>query len=365
MKNTVDILVGIGGFGDDGKGKIVDYLVNSGEYYTMVARFNGSNNAGHTIYTDSGKKHVFHHLPSGALNPNVDLFLGSQMVIHPESLLKEIEENNVDLKRIKIAYNAHIVQEQHIIEDKEKNKHIGTTGKGIGPCYKAKIGREGIRFVDWLNNSNEASTKAFKGLAVDVSDEINKRLKCNEKLLCEGAQGTFLDIDHGTYPYVTSSNCLAQTALVSLGLSPHYVNKVYGVTKAYLTRVGNGPMESEITEKYISDKLVILGKEFGATTGRQRRVGWLDIKMLKKAVELNGVTDIVITKIDILNQLGEELNIDLPFLEGNVMHSSLSPDKLLSSNEGIVALIEDYIDNDDTKVSMISVGQHRNDIKLL
>ena len=363
MKNSVDILVDVC-LGDTGKGKIVDHLVASGNY-NMVARWHGGRNAGHTIYDENSIKHVVHHLPSGVLHSGIDLYMGSQMVLHPDSLLEEIEKENLDIRRLKIAYNAHIVLDEHIEEDKRENAHIGTTNKGIGPCYKAKVGRSGIRFIDWLNNSKESTVGRFKGLAVDVSEELNERIRCGERLLCEGAQGSMLDIDHGTYPYVTSSNCVAQSALVSLGLSPFYVGKIYGITKAYSTRVGNGPFVTEIKEKYIAERLTELGKEYGATTGRVRKVGWLDLKELKKQIELNSITDLVITKIDILQQLGEELNINIPFMENEVMSKELKPESLLPSNNGIVAMIEDYIPNDNFRVSMISFGPGRNDIKKL
>jgi adenylosuccinate synthase len=282
------------------------------------------------------------------------------MVIEPKKLRQEIETGNVNLNNLRIAYNAHIILDKHIEEDKKENSHIGTTNKGIGPCYKDKIGRIGLRFCDWLNSEHSDLTAFFKSCVVDVSEELNEKLNSGMKLMCEGAQGTFLDIDHGTYPFVTSSNCLAQAALVSLGLSPHRVNRIYGVTKAYTTRVGNGPFETEIKEKYIADKLIELGKEYGSTTGRKRRVGWLDLNLLKKAIRLNGVTDLVITKIDVLKQLGEELDIELPVFDTETMVHSFKTQQLMNSIEGFHLYIEEQTDTD---VSIISFGPNKNDIK--
>lgn len=334
------IIVGLQ-WGDEGKGKIVDYLSEKAD---VIARFQGGHNAGHTVVINDNK-FILHLIPSGILYGNKICIIGNGVVIDPQSLIEEI--NGLRARGIKVDRNifisksAHLIMPYHVILDQEieklrGSKSIGTTGRGIGPAYCDKISRAGIRVADLFQpelfreklNANLLHVNFLlenlyktKPLLIDdiytkyleyaeklskyVTDTdilINKMLSQNKNILFEGAQGTLLDIDHGTYPYVTSSNSSAGGACTGAGIGPTKINKVLGVIKAYTTRVGGGPFPTEIKEK-LGEKIREKGGEYGATTGRPRRCGWLDFIILKHSVMINGVTGVAITKLDILDGL--------------------------------------------------------------
>lgn len=336
MSNVV--IVGVQ-WGDEGKGKIVDYLAERAD---MVVRFQGGNNAGHTLVVD-GKKIILHLIPSGILRKKLACVIGNGVVIDLEVLQKEIEtlrDNgfDVDPSNLKVSENAHLILPYHKILEKlsevqRGDKKVGTTGRGIGPTYMDKFARSGIRAGDLL------SLKWFSAKLKDVMEEKNLILEkvygeapldckeilekfenhqkwfapyiCNtsvivhkakskgQNILFEGAQGTFLDVDHGTYPYVTSSNTVAGAACTGAGIGPTDIDRVVGITKAYTTRVGGGPFPTELQDKD-GEELRKKGEEFGATTGRPRRCGWLDAVSLQHAVRVNGISDLVVTKLDVL-----------------------------------------------------------------
>ena len=333
-------------WGDEGKGKIVDLLA---EYADIVVRFQGGNNAGHTMVVN-GKQFIFHLIPSGILQKKTCI-IGNGVVVDPEVLLEELDRLNekgihVGPDELQISEKAHVIMPyhkaiDHAREKKKGDKKIGTTGRGIGPSYEDKATRRGIRFIDLIDpdvfrekvNANleeknfylenylssetlnpekiiEQYNKVAKRLEshiTNISVVINRAIKEGKKILFEGAQGTHLDIDHGTYPYVTSSNTIAGNACCGAGIGPKEITGVLGVVKAYTTRVGLGPFPTELFDE-IGDSIQKKGSEFGATTGRKRRCGWLDTVLLKNAVYLNGLTGLVITKLDILDGL-ESINI--------------------------------------------------------
>ncbi len=320
-------------FGDEGKGKIIDYLASR---FDIVARYQGGANAGHTVVF-SGKTYKFHLIPSGILNKKICV-LGNGMVIDPVELLKEMDMvgEYLPLKRVLISERAHVVLPFHkemdrIEEEIKSSGRVGTTGKGIGPAYQDKYARIGVRFGDLLDKSilDKKITinfkfkemflkenydlkkiteeywkigKKLKNNIVDVSLFLRKSIEKGKTVLFEGAQGSHLDIDFGMYPYVTSSNTTIGGVITGLGIPIKYVGKVIGVMKAYTTKVGEGPFPTEIkdsTAKYILEK----GNEYGTTTGRPRRIGWLDLNLVKYSVSLSGVNYIAISKIDILSGL--------------------------------------------------------------
>ena len=333
-------------WGDEGKGKIVDLLA---EFADIVVRFQGGNNAGHTMVVD-GKQFISHLVPSGILQGKTCL-LGNGMVVDPEVLVEELDNLNnkgidVGPDRLKISEKAHIIMPYHkhidlARENMKGDQKIGTTGRGIGPCYEDKATRRGVRFVDlldpkefaekvktilkeknfYLENFFSAKTldpvsiiDQYKGYAdrlsphvINISIVMNQAIKENKQILFEGAQGTHLDIDHGTYPFVTSSNTVSGNACCGAGIGPKEINGVVGIVKAYTTRVGSGPFPTELFDE-IGDKIQKKGAEFGATTGRKRRCGWLDTVLLRNAARLNGLTGLVITKLDVLDGL-EDLKI--------------------------------------------------------
>ncbi len=333
-------------WGDEGKGKIVDLLA---EYADVVVRFQGGNNAGHTMVVN-GKQFISHLIPSGILQKKTCI-MGNGMVVDPAVLLEEIDYLNsqgidVGPDKLMISEKAHLIMPYHRAIDhaREKmkgNKKIGTTGRGIGPCYEDKASRRGIRFIELLDPDVFEETvhsildeknfylasylsaetldpktiiDPFNGYAkrlepyvTNVSVAVKQAIKGGKQILFEGAQGTHLDIDHGTYPFVTSSNTVAANACCGVGIGPKEISEVFGIVKAYTTRVGQGPFPTELfdeTGDYIQKK----GVEFGATTGRKRRCGWLDVVILRNAVRLNGLTGFVVTKLDVLGGL-PELNI--------------------------------------------------------
>lgn len=334
---AVDVILGLQ-WGDEGKGKIVDYLA---EKYDIVARFQGGPNAGHTLKFD-GQKFVLHTVPSGIFRQDLINVIGNGVVIDPITLEKEIaklDEAKVNYQdRLLVSRKAHLILPTHRYIDaaseasKGKEK-IGSTLKGIGPTYMDKTGRNGIRVGDILDKDFSikyeklkakhlglvrlypeiefdleaeeakwfASLETLKALPmIDGEYYINQAIKEGKTILAEGAQGSMLDIDFGTYPYVTSSNTVTAGVCNGLGIAPSKIGEVIGITKAYCTRVGSGPFPTELTDA-TGDFLRKEGAEFGATTGRPRRCGWIDLPQLKYTIMLNGVTQLVITKIDILN----------------------------------------------------------------
>lgn len=312
-------------FGDCGKAKVADLLVNPPKElssshpslfanYTAVARFNGGKNAGHTVYTDDGKKLVFHVVPSGVLTKGLMNIIGPGVMISLPHLLEEIEEIKargflIDKTNLLISDRCHIVTEDHVNQDIEKEKilNIGTTKTGMGPAFISKATRNGVRLKDVFmgihTGLTRKDTEAFDKLKSMIGD-TTQWFKSNPEtvLLCEGAQGHYLDIDHGTYPYVTSTNTTAAYAFVSLGLPVTSVGRIFGVFKAYSTRVGNGSFKTELFGKE-AETIRELGGEFGSTTGRPRRVGWLDLDAILEAARMNGVTDLVVTKTDIADKI--------------------------------------------------------------
>lgn len=333
---NVDVLIGLQ-WGDEGKGKIVDYLAPK---YDIIARFQGGPNAGHTIIVD-GKKIVLHTIPSGVLHENTYNVIGNGVVINPITLCDEIDEveaRGVNVQKyLLISEKAHLILPTHKVLDaaseaaKGKAK-IGSTLRGIGPTYMDKTGRNGLRVGDVLTSDfkekyNKLKEKHFQLIKMynfdfDIEEEektwfealdrlkkyqivsstyyINNALKSGKRVLAEGAQGSLLDIDFGTYPFVTSSNTITAGACNGLGIAPNKIKEVIGISKAYCTRVGSGPFPTEL-ENAMGEKLRAEGGEFGATTGRPRRCGWIDLVALKYAVIINGVTQIALTKADVLN----------------------------------------------------------------
>jgi adenylosuccinate synthase len=330
-------------WGDEGKGKIVDLL---SEYADYVVRFQGGNNAGHTMVVND-KEIISHLIPSGIIQQK-KCFIGNGVVVDPFVLLEEIDyllSNNIDASpdMLKISNRAHIIMPYHKMIDNAReaskgDKKIGTTGRGIGPCYEDKATRRGIRFCDlldfrlfeekvtaiaeeknfYLKNFFKAQTidpqiiiDQFKNIKdklipyiADVSVILHEGIMSDKKLLFEGAQGTHLDIEHGTYPFVTSSSVVAGNAANGSGVGPANLNEIIGIVKAYTTRVGAGPFPTELSDE-TGDKIQKTGSEFGATTGRKRRCGWLDMVVLKNAVRLNSLTGLAITKLDVLDMLDE------------------------------------------------------------
>ena len=328
-------------WGDEGKGKVVDLLT---QYADFVVRFQGGNNAGHTLVVE-GKQYIFHLIPSGILYENKKCMIGNGVVIDPAVLLDEMTELTeaglpVAPNRLTISQNAHLIMPYHKLLDgacedsKKDGAKIGTTGRGIGPCYGDKILRNGIKAGDILDESlfreklqenidekNFLLTKKYNSAPIsfddilrqyleyaeklgpylgNVSVELDQARKAGKDILFEGAQGTQLDIDHGTYPFVTSSNTVSGNACTGSGFGPSHIDEVVGILKAYTTRVGEGPFPSELFDE-TGDALQKKGGEFGATTGRKRRCGWLDTVVANEAVRLNGVTGLAITKLDVLS----------------------------------------------------------------
>ncbi|MBI5558389.1 MAG: adenylosuccinate synthase [Deltaproteobacteria bacterium] len=328
-------------WGDEGKGKIVDLLTRYADY---IVRFQGGNNAGHTLVVD-GKKFVFHLIPSGILYENKQCFIGNGVVLDPGVLLEEMEKlgaggRPVTPARLTISERAHLIMPYHKLLDagseaaKKKGAKIGTTGRGIGPCYGDKVLRCGIKagdlldddlFREKLRNNIEEKNRILTGhYQVDavsfekiyaqfqvyreklapyidnISVKLDEGRRAGKHILFEGAQGTQLDIDHGTYPFVTSSNVVAGNACTGSGFGPAYIDSVIGILKAYTTRVGEGPFPSELFDE-TGDALQKKGGEFGATTGRKRRCGWLDAVVARDAVRLNSITGLAITKLDVLS----------------------------------------------------------------
>ena len=413
-------------WGDEGKGKIVDLLTGYADY---VVRFQGGNNAGHTLVVD-GKKFIFHLIPSGILYENKKCFIGNGVVLDPGVLLEEMAElaeggMQVTPNRLAISENSHLIMPYHKMLDqaseagKQIGKKIGTTGRGIGPCYGDKIMRKGIKLGELLDQdlfrdklednlaekrvllpeagtlSADAIYAEFMGYAEklapfiqNVSVALDLGRKEGKHILFEGAQGTQLDIDHGTYPFVTSSNTVAGNACIGSGFGPSHIDTVIGILKAYTTRVGEGPFPTELLDA-TGDQLQQKGCEFGATTGRKRRCGWLDAVVAQEAIRLNGINGLAITKLDVLSGQGT-LKIATSYeadgkrftaMPGNIRTTSrLKPqyeavqgwqeeiDKAVSMDD-LPQKARDYIkrieDLTETPVHIVSVGPGREQTMLL
>ena len=343
-------------WGDEGKGKIVDLLTDKSG---LVARFQGGHNAGHTLVID-GKKTALHLIPSGILRPNVQCVIGNGVVLAPDALIKEItmlEDRGVEVRRrLKVSGSCPLILPYHVALDQAREAargegKIGTTGRGIGPAYEDKVARRGLRLSDLANMQrfatklkdildyhNFALTHYYGANAIDfdetlacamqwadvllpmmadVTGLLHEAREAGEHILFEGAQGSLLDIDHGTYPYVTSSNTTAGSTATGSGFGPLYLDYVLGITKAYTTRVGSGPFPTELhcdVGRHLGEK----GHEFGTTTGRERRCGWFDAVALRQAVRVNSISGICLTKLDVLDGL-DEINICVGYrdAEGN------------------------------------------------
>ena len=361
---SLHIIVGTQ-WGDEGKGRVVDLLAANADF---VARFNGGDNAGHTV-TVGEENFKLHLIPSGVIHPHTVGIIGNGLVVNPKVLLAEMDmlrKKGVELspKRLRISNAAHVITPGHLAIDQAReidlgDEKIGTTLRGIGPAYNDKAARSGIRMQQMLSQEDLADSvmahiknvnkqltaiygstpldptavaQEYAGYAQqlipyigDVSALLTEALKKGESVLAEGAQGTLLDLDHGTYPYVTSSNPTAPGVLVGLGIGICNIGRIIGVTKAFQTRVGEGPFPTEVFGD-IAKQLRGTGEnpwdEFGTTTGRARRVGWLDIVLLRYAVRVNGLTELTVTKLDILSGLGP-LKICVGYREGNKTHKEL------------------------------------------
>ena len=409
-------------WGDEGKGKVTDFFASTADY---VVRFQGGNNAGHTIVVGEDKL-ALSLTPSGVLYPECTPVIGSGCVIDLGFLKQELEmlkEKNISTKKLVISPNAHVIMPYHklldeLIEESLGENKIGTTKKGIGPCYADKIQRKGIRIQDLLNKNN-FSEKVKKNIeevnltltkiynqppliaeeiinefdtyvdtvsehVADTSLLIANAIKNNKSILFEGAQGTLLDIDHGTYPFVTSSNTSSGNAAIGSGVGPKNLDRIVGVTKAYISRVGSGPFLTE-QENEIGDYLIEKGAEFGVVTGRRRRCGWLDLISLKYSVRVNSLTELFITKLDVLSGLEElklcvgyknskEVLTDYPY-DQNILNtaepiyetldgwtddiSSIKNFEDLPKNAQIyIKAIEDFI---EVPITFISVGPERTE----
>ena len=389
-------------WGDEGKGKIVD---NLSESFDVVCRFQGGHNAGHTIKVD-GQQTVLHLIPSGILHENANCLIGNGVVLALDALNDEInklKDKGISFnKRFFVSSACSLILPTHIAIDKVRDikESIGTTGRGIGPAYEDKVGRRAVRFGDLsdeklLRDKIELLVNFHNRLLVDiyktdpykpddVFEEVYKFkslyedycvdsqnlmyefIKEKKSILFEGAQGTLLDIDHGTYPYVTSSNTIAGGVSTGLGIGPKFIDRIIGITKAYTTRVGEGPFITELFDEN-GTHLAKKGNEFGATTGRARRCGWLDLVALKKAVFTNSVTDLCITKLDVMDEL-KEINVCIEYSDTQPIYKTF--DGWLSSTEGITNYIDlpneakeyiEFIENfTECKASIISTGPSRD-----
>ena len=340
MKRTARNVVVVGAqWGDEGKGKIVDWLTDHAQ---GVVRFQGGHNAGHTLVI-GGRKTVLHLIPSGILRANVACYIGNGVVLSPQALVEEIEmleAAGVDVRpRLKVSEACPLILPYHAALDQAREAakgagKIGTTGRGIGPAYEDKVARRAIRLQDLFHRERFATklrealdyhnfvlgqyfhagrvdfettfaetirlAEPIRPMVADVPRLLHEAEKAGHNLLFEGAQGTLLDVDHGTYPYVTSSNCVAGAAAAGAGIGPRELHYVLGVTKAYTTRVGSGPFPTELDDD-VGRQLASRGNEFGATTGRPRRCGWFDAAALKRSIQLNGISGLGVTKLDVLD----------------------------------------------------------------
>jgi adenylosuccinate synthase len=408
-------------WGDEGKGKLVDVLA---ERAAWVVRYQGGANAGHTVEIGD-RKFVLHQIPSGILHPGVRCAIGNGVVLDPETLFKEIDglvKDGVDVEgRLYVSERAHLVLPYHKLVDSESqaSKAIGTTGRGIGPAYEDKVARRGVRVLD-LRNPERLEQLVTQGadhaiaqlrrfgskkqvsvqetldllgelserllpLADDVGLVISRAIKSGAAVLLEGAQGSLLDVDHGTYPFVTSSNTTAGGAAIGVGIAPRSLDAVLGVVKAYTTRVGGGPLPTEMDAE-MGERTRKLGNEFGATTGRPRRCGWFDAVVVRYATRINGLTDLAVTKLDVLDtfdrialcsgyEIGEqthdEFPADLSALEHAKPKYEWMPGWQKSTAdarrmEDLPSAARAYLDRIrelvDARISYVSVGTRRDQI---
>ncbi|KER09851.1 MAG: adenylosuccinate synthetase [[Candidatus Thermochlorobacteriaceae] bacterium GBChlB] len=420
-ERNATVLVGAQ-FGDEGKGKLVDYLSNQ---YNIVVRYQGGANAGHTICFDD-KTVVLHLIPSGIFNPNCVCVIGNGVVIDADALMKEIQtvrELGYSVEgRLFISHNAHLIMPYHKLLDslseQTRGERIGTTMRGIGPSYVDKFSRVGIRIVDLLSpdvleeklrfnleHKNNLLTKIYAKDEVNVEELVNHytafdrsindfvkntqvylndELKKGKAVLLEGAQGSLLDVDHGTYPFVTSSNPTAGGACTGSGISPIHIGRVIGVAKAYMTRVGNGAFPTELHDE-MGERIRKIGHEFGATTGRPRRCGWLDLALLKYSIAVNGISELALTKLDVLDDF-DEIKVCTGYkVKGKIIkdfptdHKTLSQlepqyktldgwktsnrnaktfSELHPNTKRYIEFIEDQL---ETKITFISVGPRREE----
>ena len=414
-------------WGDEGKGKVVDLLTESA---SAVVRFQGGHNAGHTLVLD-GKKTVLHLIPSGILHPGKTCVIGNGVVLSPEALIKEIREleaNDVPVRdRLRLSPACPLILSYHVRLDQAREKargvaKIGTTGRGIGPAYEDKVARRGLRLGDMLHRERFASklgevldyhnfvlqhyhgeapvdfqqvldeamemAEELRPMVCDTVDLVHSVRKANENILFEGAQGSLLDIDHGTYPYVTSSNTTAGGTATGSGVGPLYLDYVLGITKAYTTRVGSGPFPTELFDEF-GRHLAERGHEFGATTGRARRCGWFDAVALRHAVQINSVSGICLTKLDVLDGL-ENIRVCIGYRskDGDVLdnpvdsegYEAIEPlyqdlpgwsdstigvrevDKLPANARAYISFLEEQV---GVPIDIISTGPDRNETIVL
>jgi adenylosuccinate synthase len=351
-------------WGDEGKGKATDLLADSTD---LVVRYQGGNNAGHTVIVGD-RVFKLHLIPSGILYSHVTPVIGAGVVIDPKVLLQELDglvEQGLDAyERVRVSGNAHLIMPYHreldmLIERRLGKAKLGTTKRGIGPAYADKASRVGLRFADLfdekifkqkleaaLEHKNEQLAKIYnrlpmeadritteylgyaerlRPLLVDAVDLVHTSLEAGKHIIMEGAQGTMLDLDHGTYPFVTSSNPIAGGALTGAGIGPRHVDRVIGITKAYVTRVGSGPFPTELFDD-VGERMTDVGGEYGTTTGRRRRVGWFDAVIARYADRVNGFTDIFLTKLDVLSEF-ETLKVCTGYRVGDTVHEQLPADQ--------------------------------------
>jgi len=412
MANVV--VVG-GQWGDEGKGKIIDFLTEKAD---IIVRYQGGNNAGHTVIVD-GEKFVLHLIPSGILYPNKICIIGHGVVFNPKVFFEELaslKKRNIEIdENLYLSEDAHLIMPYHLnLEEKgEKIRKIGTTSRGVGPAYTDKIGRCGIKVIDLFDeeifDEKLKINLALKGNEIDITSIkneylgygellkkyvrnttllLNEAVKSGKNILFEGAQGTLLDIDYGTYPYVTSSSATAGGACTGSGIGPSKIDRVIGVVKGYTTRVGEGPFPSELLTE-VGEAIRIRGREYGATTGRPRRCGWFDAVGVKYAVKINGMDSLAITKLDVLNDL-EKIKICIGY-EYNGEKISEFPRSLkilreckpiyeelpgwleeisdIRHYDNLPVQVKDYLTRiselTEAKIGLISVGPHREQTILL
>lgn len=406
-------------WGDEGKGKIVDLLT---AHFDIVARYQGGHNAGHTVIVN-GRKYVLHLIPAGILHPQKQCAIGNGVVIDPIALKKEISDLEtggiICRGRLFISNRAHVIMEYHRLvekgdEERRGDEKIGTTNRGIGPAYEDKMGRRGLRICDLTNpvklrrhledsvrvkktaipsgsididsiyESARALGEELSGYFVDVSEFLNKNMDEGKSVLFEGAQGTLLDVDHGTYPYVTASSATAGGACTGTGVGPTRMDGVIGISKAYTTRVGGGPFPTELFDS-IGEQIRTRGQEFGASTGRPRRCGWFDAVVVRYSRLVNNLSSLVITKLDVLDEL-DEIKICTGYRYNGALLKNFPPEieileqcrpEYLSMRgwkqktagiqdiDELPMLARDYLkrlsDLVDTEISVVSTGPDRNE----
>ena len=419
--NMANIVIVGAQWGDEGKGKIVDLLTR---YADIVVRFQGGNNAGHTIVL-KGEKFVFHLIPSGILYENKQCVIGSGVVVDPAVLIEEVNElkkrgHLKDDSQLMVSEEAHLILPYHRRIDIARDRvfKIGTTGRGIGPAYEDKVARYGIRVVDLMDEEvfrkklksnllqkNAYLSEVLKEEGFELSEIFDEFLRFKKQLekyvrntslilydeiqkgkhiLFEGAQGALLDLDHGTYPYVTASNTVAGNACAGSGIGPTMIDSVIGVAKAYTTRVGEGPFPTELKDQ-VGERIREKGGEYGATTGRPRRCGWFDTVVVNHAIRINGIREVAITKLDVLNDF-DKVKICVGYrVDGKILHHFPSHLKILESSEPVYeeldgwrkevkgtkkiselpAQAQRYLKRIEelthVKIAMVSVGSERNE----